>query len=89
MATHFFLTEREKVFENRKQGIFEKMNERIDWRLTLEYLTSDSQRRTPDKLLPEVNSPDLQAFAESTDSLKFICLGHSTLLVNIQKIGSI
>ena len=39
MATHFFLTEREKVFENRNQGIFEKMNERIDWRLTLEYLT--------------------------------------------------
>jgi len=31
MATHFFLTEREKVFENRNQGIFEKMNERIDW----------------------------------------------------------
>ena len=39
MATHLFLTEREKVFENRNQGIFEKMNERIDWRLTLEYLT--------------------------------------------------
>ena len=39
MATHLFLTEREKVFENRNPGIFEKMNERIDWRLTLEYLT--------------------------------------------------
>ena len=39
MATHLFLTEREKVFENRNLGIFEKMNERIDWRLTLEYLT--------------------------------------------------
>ena len=39
MATHLFLTEREKVFENRNQGIFEKMNERIDWRLTFEYLT--------------------------------------------------
>ena len=89
MATRLILTEREKVFENCNPDIFEKMNERIDWRLTLEYLTSDSQRRTPDKLLPEVNPPDLQAFLESTDSLQFICLGHSTLLVNIQKIGSI
>ena len=52
----------EKVFENRIPDILEKMNERIDWRLTLEYFTSDSSRRTPDKPLPEVNPPDLRAF---------------------------
>ena len=39
MATQLFLTEREKVFENCNPGIFEQINERIDWRLTLEYLT--------------------------------------------------
>ena len=72
----------EKVFENRIRDVLEKMNERIDWRLTLEYFTSDSSRRTTDKPLPEVNPPDLQAFLEPTDSLRFIWLGHSTLLVN-------
>ena len=74
----------EKAFENRIPDILEKMNERIDWRLTLEYFTNDSSRRTPDKPLPEVNPPDLRAFLEPTDSLRFIWLGHSTLLVNAQ-----
>ncbi|MEK9762703.1 MAG: hypothetical protein VW729_08480, partial [Deltaproteobacteria bacterium] len=37
----------EKVFENRIPDVIEKMNERIDWQLTLEYFTSDSSRRTP------------------------------------------
>ena len=60
------------------------MHERSDWRLTLEYFTSNSSRRTPDKPLPEVNPPDLQAFLETTDSLRFIWLGHSTVLVNVQ-----
>ena len=60
------------------------MNERIDWRLTLEYFTSDSSRRTPDKPLPEVNPPDLQAYLEPTESIGFIWLGHSTLFVNAQ-----
>ena len=50
----------------------------------LEYFTSDSSRRTPDKPLPEVNPPDLQALLEPTASLRFIWLGHSTLLVNAQ-----
>ena len=62
----------EKAFEDRIPDILEKMNERIDWRLTLEYFTSDSSRRTPDKPLPEVNPPDLRAFLEPTDSLRFI-----------------
>ena len=74
----------EQVFENRIPDVLDKMNERIDWRLMLEYFTSDSSRRTPDKPLPEVNPPDLQAFLEPTDSLRFIWLGHSTLLVNAQ-----
>ena len=79
MATSLILAEEKKVFEKRNPDIFKKMNKLIDWRLTFECLTSDSQRRTPDKLLPEVNPPDLQAFSESTDSLQFIRLGHSTL----------
>ena len=74
----------EQVFENRIPDVLDKMNERIDWRLMLEYFTSDSSRRTPDEPLPEVNPPDLQAFLEPTDSLRFIWLGHSTLLVNAQ-----
>ena len=45
---------------------------------------SDPSLRTPSRPLPEVNSPDLQAFLEPTDSLRFIWLGHSTLLVNAQ-----
>ncbi len=61
-----------QVLEDRIPDILEKMNERIDWRLTLEYFTSDSSRRTPDKPLPEVNPPDLRAFLEPTDSLRFI-----------------
>ena len=60
------------------------MIERIDWRLTLEYFTSDSSRRTTDKPLPEVNPPNLQSSLEPTESLRFIWLGHSTLLVNAQ-----
>jgi len=73
-----------QVFENRIPDVLDKMNERIDWRLTLEYFTNDSSRRTPSKPLPEANPPDLQAFLEPTDSLRFIWLGHSTLLVNAQ-----
>ena len=60
------------------------MNERIDWRLTLEYFSSNSSRRAPDKPLPEVNPPSLKAFLRPTDSTRFIWLGHSTLLMNIQ-----
>ena len=45
---------------------------------------SDPSLRTPSRPLPEVNSPDLQAFLEPTDSLRFIWLGHSTVLVNAQ-----
>ena len=45
---------------------------------------SDPSLRTPSRPLPEVNSPDLQAFLEPTYSLRFIWLGHSTLLVNAQ-----
>ena len=74
----------EKVFENRIPDVLDKMNERIDWRLMLEYFTSDSSRRTPDKPHLEFNPPDLQAFLEPTESLRFIWLGHSTLLVNAQ-----
>ena len=59
-SPHF--NKEQQVFENRRPKILEEMNERIDWRLTLEYFTSDSSRRTPDKPLPEVNHPDLQAF---------------------------
>ena len=49
----------EQVFENRIPDVIDNMNERIDWRLMLDYFTSDSSRRTPDKPLPEVNPPDL------------------------------
>ena len=38
----------EQVFENRIPDVLDKMNERIDWRLTLEYFKSDSSHRTPD-----------------------------------------
>ena len=73
-----------QVFENRIPDILEKMNERINWRLTLEYFSSNSSRRVPDKQLPEVNPPSLKAFLRPTDSTRFIWLGHSTLLMNIQ-----
>ena len=81
--SHHFNWE-EQVFENRIPDVLDKINERIDWRLMLEYFTSDSSRRTPDKPLPEFNPPDLQAYLEPTESLRFIWLGHSTLLVNAQ-----
>ena len=67
-----------KVFENRIPDVLQKMNELIDWQLTLEYFTVETSRQTPVKPLPEVNPPDLQAFLEPTDSLTFIWLGHST-----------
>ena len=79
--SHHFNWE-EQVFENRIPDVLDKINERIDWRLMLEYFTGDSSHRTPDKPLPEVNPPDRQAFLEPTESLRFIWLGHSTLLVN-------
>ena len=81
--SHHFNWE-EQVFENRIPDVLDKINERIDWRLMLEYFTSDSSRRTSDKPLPEVNPPDLQAYLEPTESLRFIWLGHSTLFVNAQ-----
>ena len=49
----------EKVFRNRIPDVLDKMNERIDWRLTLECFTSDSSLTTPSKPLPEVNPPNL------------------------------
>ena len=82
-SPHF--NKEQQVFENRRPKILEEMNERVDWQLTLEYFTSDSSRRTPDKPLPEVNPPDLQAFLEPTESLRFIWLGHSTLISKCPK----
>ena len=79
-----YFNREEQVFENCIPDVLEKMNEWIDWRLALEYFTSDSSHRIPDKPLPELNPPNLQAFLEPTDSLRFIWLGHSTLLVNVQ-----
>ena len=55
------LNQETQVFENRTPDILEKMIERIDWRLTLEYFPIDSFCRAPDKPLPEVSPPGLKS----------------------------
>lgn len=73
-----------KAFENRQAGVENKMWERMDWRVYLDFFLEKSERRRPESTLPEVKPPDLEGFLAPTDSIKFIWFGHSTLLVNLR-----
>jgi len=80
--------EKEK-FKNRKENIFEQMSERDSfWDNPSQRFSNNmlfnSNETVPEQLLPEIKHPDIDKFLDSTNNIKFIWLGHSTILVNIQ-----
>ena len=70
-------------FKNRNENIIIKMNEKVSfWNMTKAFLFNSSET-VPETKLPEVKPPNIKEFMKSTESIKFIWFGHSTLLVNI------
>ena len=70
-------------FKNRNENIIIQMNEKVSfWNMTKAFLFNSSET-VPETKLPEVKPPNIKEFMKSTESIKFIWFGHSTLLVNI------
>jgi L-ascorbate metabolism protein UlaG (beta-lactamase superfamily) len=70
-------------FKNRKENIIIEMNEKISfWDMTKAFLFNTAEI-VPETKLPEVKPPNIKEFMKSTEGIKFIWFGHSTLLVNI------
>jgi L-ascorbate metabolism protein UlaG (beta-lactamase superfamily) len=73
---------REK-FENRRPELTEKEREKMNlFSLTWKWLMGVG-KGTPDEKLPE-EKIDLNTFLGNTDRVKFIWLGHSSLLINLE-----
>lgn len=73
-------------FKNRRENIIIQMNEKISfWNMTKEFLFNSAET-VPETKLPEVKPPNIKEFMQSTEGIKFIWFGHSTLLVNIKNI---
>ena len=76
------------IFVNRRPDIMDTMSVGADFlkdpfgKQTPNFLFHDFQAE-PDVILPEEKNPDLLAFADSSDHLKFIWLGHSTILMSL------
>ena len=76
------------IFVNRRPDILDTMD--IGSRFLADpfgkdepnFLFNDHQT-VPEGRLPEERNPDLVAFSQSSDSVKFIWLGHSTILLSI------
>ena len=75
-----------EIFKNRRENIIIQMNEKVSfWNMTKAFL-SNSAETIPENRLPEVKPPNIEEFMQSTEGIKFIWFGHSTLLVNIKNI---
>ena len=80
--------ETKEVFVNRRPDIKDTMTVGADFwadplgREVPNFLFNNNQTE-PAGLLPEERNPDLAAFEASDDSVKFIWLGHSTVLLSI------
>ena len=80
--------EERAIFVNRRPDILDTMN--VGSRFWSDpfgkdepnFLFNDHQTK-PEGPLPEERNPDLVAFSQSTEAVKFIWLGHSTILLSI------
>lgn len=76
-------------FKNRIENMWEQMGERDSFwdnprkRISNNYFFNSAET-VPENKLPEVKPPNIKEFIKSTESIKFIWFGHSTLLVNIK-----
>ena len=76
-------------FKNRIENMWEQMGERDSFwdnprkRISNNYFFNSAET-VPENKLPEVKPPNIKDFIKSTESIKFIWFGHSTLLVNIK-----
>ncbi|MCB1141458.1 MAG: MBL fold metallo-hydrolase [Leptospiraceae bacterium] len=71
-------------FVNRIPNVLDEMKRNsTDLALIKEFFFG-SGNRVPNSKLPERKPPDLPGFLEPTDGIKFIWMGHSTLLINFQ-----
>lgn len=70
-------------FENRQPGLLQQMNERITLKSIWEFFFSGVPDQTPRTPLPERQPVQLDAFLAPSPAVKFIWLGHSTLLLNL------
>ena len=76
-------------FRNRIENMWEQMGERDSFwdnprkRISNNYFFNSAET-VPENKLPEVKPPNIKEFIKSTESIKFIWFGHSTLLVNIK-----
>lgn len=70
-------------FINPHQEVIDKMYEQINYWEMFQRFFFGKEIRKPNKTLPHSHS-DLTTFMEPTGPIKFIWLGHSTFLVNIQ-----
>ena len=76
-------------FTNRIENIFDKMREKDSFwnnpqkRISQNYFFNSAET-IPENKLPEVKPPNIKDFLKSTESIKFIWFGHSTILVNIR-----
>ena len=76
-------------FKNRIENMWEQISERDSFwdnprkRISNNYFFNSAET-VPENKLPEVKPPNIKEFIKSTESIKFIWFGHSTLLVNIK-----
>ena len=81
----------EERFENRIENMWDQMSEKDSFwanpqkRIFNNYFFNSAQT-VPEVELPEVKPPNIKEFMQSTEGIKFIWFGHSTLLVNIKNI---
>ena len=73
-----------QAFENRRPEVLQLMNERITLRSIGEFFFSGIPDQTPAQPLPAQQPVDLEAFLADGPAVKFIWLGHSTLLLNVK-----
>ena len=81
----------EERFGNRIENMWDQMSEKDSFwddpqkRIFNNYFFNSAQT-VPEVELPEVKPPKIKEFMQSTEGIKFIWFGHSTLLVNIKNI---
>jgi L-ascorbate metabolism protein UlaG (beta-lactamase superfamily) len=73
-----------QIFENQNPELLSNMSKRMDMSATIDFFLDETPDRTPSKPIPEENPILLQSFMASTGSIKFVWLGHSSIMINIQ-----
>ena len=73
-----------QIFENRRPELIEAMSKRIDMGTLVDFFLNDTSHRVPEEPLPEMKPVDIKRFLEPTDSVRFVWLGHSSIMINVQ-----